>query len=75
MGIALLLPVFRAGEVHCDGEDHGTPAPLHEAVVGGDDGQLLRGLFCWHTKGVHGSSTSRRPCAGCVKTQINENTD
>lgn len=84
MGIILLWPVFKAGEVHCDTEGHEPAAPLHGAVLGGDDGQLVSGLFYWHRKGAHGTSISfvvgldRRPqgsCEGCVKTQTNENTD
>lgn len=38
-------------------------------------------VLAWHGKGVHGTSISsvvgldRRQQAGCVRTQINENTD
>lgn len=45
MEIILLLPVSKAGEAHCDTEGHETPVPLHEAALGGDEGQLLSGLF------------------------------
>lgn len=87
MEIILLLLVFKAGEVHCDAE--GPETPLHEAVLGGKHqcesfpwwsvGQCF--VLLWHSRGVHGTSISsvvrldRRPHAGCVKTQINENTD